>query len=383
MLLSTLDKALIDRVAQFDDFDTRLTSAAETAEAALNDLRRVRSDVERIVDDRTRAFPWLADAFAQYHELCDLRVAELLESKVRPAMKAAERVRVIAREKREWHKKYRIARNRARYYEALFPWLEEFIGDDLDELVAQVDADRQPEEPDADPVRKHLTAAEYRKLPSEKRNQLALDRYWARRKKNWEIGRDYERYIGYLYESEGFKVTYQGIVEGLSDLGRDLIASKGGSTEVVQCKRWQSHKTIREKHIFQLFGTTVEYWLKHRDLTDRSEPSMFSEMLTRSKIEPVFVTSTTFSPEAKEFAAVLGVRLQEQLKFDPNYPAIKCNVSRQTGEKIYHLPMDQQYDNVVIEPERGERYVQSVAEAESAGFRRAWRWRGTEASSGQ
>ena len=48
------------------------------------------------------------------------------------------------------------------------------------------------------------------------------------------------------------------------------------------------------------------------------------------------------------------------------------------GEMIYHLPFDQMYDRVVIEPEKGECYVKTVAEAEQKGFRRAYRWRGRQ-----
>ena len=48
---------------------------------------------------------------------------------------------------------------------------------------------------------------------------------------------------------------------------------------------------------------------------------------------------------------------------------------RRTGEKIFHLPFDQQYDSVLIEEERLERYVETVAEAESLGFRHAYRWK--------
>lgn len=51
-------------------------------------------------------------------------------------------------------------------------------------------------------------------------------------------------------------------------------------------------------------------------------------------------------------------------------------MSGRTREKIYHLPFDQQYDKVVIEPERGEFYADSVATAEARGFRRAFRYRG-------
>jgi hypothetical protein len=54
---------------------------------------------------------------------------------------------------------------------------------------------------------------------------------------------------------------------------------------------------------------------------------------------------------------------------------VKCNISLRDGEKIYHLPFDQQYDRTKIKADRGEKYVYTVAEAERTGFRRAWKWR--------
>jgi hypothetical protein len=58
-----------------------------------------------------------------------------------------------------------------------------------------------------------------------------------------------------------------------------------------------------------------------------------------------------------------------------SYPIIKCNISN-SKEKIYHLPMDQQYDRVIIDPSKGEFYANTIVEAEKAGFRRAFRWQG-------
>lgn len=52
------------------------------------------------------------------------------------------------------------------------------------------------------------------------------------------------------------------------------------------------------------------------------------------------------------------------------------STSRATKEKIYHLPFDQQYDKTKVEPARGEFYCRTVAEAEEAGYRRAFRYHG-------
>jgi micrococcal nuclease len=49
---------------------------------------------------------------------------------------------------------------------------------------------------------------------------------------------------------------------------------------------------------------------------------------------------------------------------------IKGNISA-SGEKIYHVPGQKYYDQTVIEPEKGERWFCSEAEAVAAGWRRS------------
>jgi hypothetical protein len=91
-------------------------------------------------------------------------------------------------------------------------------------------------------------------------------------------------------------------------------------------------------------------------------------------VSACFVTSTKLSDRAKQFANELQIKIVEDLPLE-HYPCIKCNVSRINGTKIYHLPFDQQYDRTIIEEERNEYYVETVKEAESLGFRRAFRWK--------
>jgi hypothetical protein len=69
-------------------------------------------------------------------------------------------------------------------------------------------------DPEADPVSHWLTPEEFAKLSEGERNQRALNRYLASRKSPWELGRDYERYIGYLREQAGCAVTYQASSRG-------------------------------------------------------------------------------------------------------------------------------------------------------------------------
>jgi hypothetical protein len=376
-MFSSEEKRLLDKLAQIENIDGQLRGMLDKTTKNIDEIKRVESDINKIVEEKTEGFPWLADAIAQYKEMRDSKITEFLKFKLRPAISSAERVREIAKEKRVLEKQFRITRNLIKYYEALFPWLPEFVGEDLDELIESVTNKETRESAQDDPVMFYLTKGEYEKLSVAERNQKALDRYWSKKKSSWEIGRDYERYIGYLYEQDGYSVYYQGIEAGLEDLGRDLIAKKNNEIRVIQCKYWAQHKTIHEKHVCQLFGTTLKYWLEQKKILQRNQAEFLISLIKEDEIRGVFVTSTGLSDVAKEFAVELGIQVREKFPFE-EYPSIKCNVSKRTGEKIYHLPMDQQYDRTVIEEERNECYVRTVAEAEKLGFRRAWRWRGKQ-----
>ena len=186
---------------------------------------------------------------------------------------------------------------------------------------------------------------------------------WDRPKSKWLIGKLYERYVGYLYEKDGWHVNYFGINERYEDLGRDLVCTKGKIIHVVQCKNWSQYRTIYEKHIFQLFGSTFEF----KQLQENKD----------YEVVPVFYCTNELSPIAREMSKVLGIQVHEHHNFDQNYPCIKCNISTGSNEKIYHLPFDQKYDDTKID-RPGEMYCASVAKAEDAGFRRARKWYGTQ-----
>ena len=110
-----------------------------------------------------------------------------------------------------------------------------------------------------------------------------------------------------------------------------------------------------------MYGTAVQYQLA-KNVED---------------VTPVFYTNIELSGTAQEFAEHLGVLVyQEELG---DFPRIKCNINRgANGEqvKIYHLPMDQQYDSTKID-KPGEFFAFKVKEAERSGFRRAFRWSGS------
>lgn len=324
--------------------------------------KKLKEGVIQMAKERQIGFPWLAKAYEELLSLKDRELVNYLKNKKHPAYVASETVKEQSRLRREAVKEKKIAQYLVEYYENIAP----FLIDLKEEVAVPTAEDREllkeySDEELEDGVTKYLSKEEYRKLPSVERNQLALDRFWKRPKSKWFIGRLYERYIGYLYEAQGYDVEYIGIFKGFEDLGRDLICQKSKDFIVIQCKNWAKFRTIYEKHIFQFFGTVFQY----KD-----------ENPTR-KVKAIFYTSTELSDLARRFSKELGIELKENFKFDKQYPCIKCNLSRIDNKtKIYHLPFDQQYDNTKVEKKRREFYCATVKEAEKAGFRRAFRWRG-------
>jgi hypothetical protein len=301
---------------------------------------------------------WLAEFVAEADKAFDDQISNYLQRKKHPAYNAAEAVKEAKAEKRAALKQIKFLEYQLKSYKEYFPFLEEF-----EEAILAEQIDFSSENADSvvdniDRAAIFLSKEEFEKLPVTERNQLALDRYIDRHKEKWEIGRLYERFLGYKYESEGWEVSYIGAVKGFEDMGRDLICKKDGKIHIVQAKCWAAEKTIHEKHVFQLFGTTLCYEM---------ENSLLPGLVT-----PVFTSTTKLSPVATAAAQRLGVVIK-QVPLDKKYPMIKCNVNQ--GNKIYHLPFDQQYDRVKIQDD-GELYVRTVAEAEKKGFRRAKRYFG-------
>lgn len=361
------------------DLHNRMNSAKselqEKVKKANSELKEIDQDIEILKKEQSKGNPYLANMISEYFFIKEKKVAEILKRKKHPAIKASERVREIATKNRELRTKFKTTYNRIKLYEEVFPFISDLEQEDIDFILEQK-KQKSTLSKNEDPVRYYVP--EYDKLSEEERNKRALQRYldpkW--KKSNWEIGKMYERYVGYLYEQKGYKVEYIGIEKGFDDLGRDLVCKNDKETLVVQCKYWASHKEIREAHINQLYGTTVKHFIdEFKNQSEKLRNTLFPDLLARDevKIKPVFFTSTKLSKTAEDFANALGIQIIQKYPFDQNYPMIKCNLNSQTGEKIYHLPIDQQYDSVLMQNE--ERiYVKTVKEAMELGCRRAYRW---------
>lgn len=325
------------------------------------ELQNHKDNEKNILSSNLVSMPWLAGMMADYLTY-DLEVeAQKLDwgKNIQREKKVAS-IRQLRAEAKATIEEAKIAAYQLEYLKTLFPVIDEIIETEYADLHVRTTI------PEGDSTRQYLSSEEWQALSVSERNQLALDRYISsHRKTKWQIGRDYENAVSYEYRQKGYTVDNCGSYLGLSDMGRDIIAKKDGVTIIIQCKYWSKEKTIHEKHIFQLYGTLVSYCIEHS--------------LPFDSVHGVFVTNTTLSDVAKNVAQFLGIRIAEHHPMT-EYPRIKCNIGHdEEGHpiRIYHLPMDDQYDSTKIDSP-GEFYAFTVEEAESNGFRRAYRWHGIE-----
>ena len=342
------------KLASEDDIKYQYEKLNTKRNNIYEELHKKEDEFNILFEQKTRGFPWLADAYAEYNYLNNLKISDSLKNKERPALKASEEIKNISKELRNSQKLLKLNEYKIKYYESLFPHLLEFW--DNDEIDEYIKTENSIESKD-DQSQYWLSESEYKSLPTAEKFQLALDRYIKSKKTNWQIGRDFERYIGYLYETQGYSVFYHGAIKGFEDLGRDIIATKNNEILIIQCKYWSKDKTIHEKHVFQLYGTIIAFEIDNPKKT----------------VKGILITSTNLSDVAKKYADKLNIIIKEKQILD-SYPLIKCNISRKTGEKIYHLPFDQQYDKITIEQSNGECYCDTISKAEELGFRRAFKW---------
>ena len=308
--------------------------------------------LHRLLDAKS-PLKYLASAYADAVALVFTNSSNYLKRKSHPAHSAAEVVKNMRNEAKQHAADAKMYQYQYELLLHSMPSVEDSLENDgTMEIVKDYFEQNADDNEDYDRVQDYVSKEEYNKLSVDTRNQLALDRYMRRHKNNWQIGRDYEMYICHWLKGKGYKVEHTGI-KGFEDLGRDIIAHKDGLDYIIQCKYWSKNKVIREKYIMQLYGTTIAYKVEKGHL-----------FLPHG----IFITNIDLSDTAKKFASFLNIRVIKQPTGD--YPVIKCNVNQ--GNKIYHLPFDQQYDRTQI-CKPGEFYASTVKEAVTAGFRRAHR----------
>jgi hypothetical protein len=321
-----------------------------------NMLDNIMNELDKNLADREKAYRWLAPMVA------DIKIA--IQEMNRPfteqvkyrSMDSMVKVSILKAEKEKVLEENLVLKYQMAYIRSAVPSVDDII---------EYDEEQSTNERVQDDPWVFLAKDEYAMLSDTEKDKRALEYYKKRKKKKWEIGRDFEQCIGYECEKLGYAVQYYGIEKKYEDLGRDLIIENNRVIRIIQCKYWSKNKTIHEKHIMQLYGTLVKYKIDNPHVN--------------KPVDAVFITHTTLSDTAKEFAIALNIDFIENVELR-EYPIIKCNVNRIGDGKItriYHLPMDLQYDKIKMNKKEGDFYAWTIEEAERNGFRRAYRWHGS------
>lgn len=300
---------------------------------------------------------WLAFMIAEIEQRKDMLCVEYLLNKKNPAPKKASEIeKIIKGEKRSLQYRVKFLEAQLASYEEYFPFIEEYRDDILNEELGISDNEIDEE---CDNILNFISQSEYEKLSVDERNQLALDRYTGKSHSKRIIGLFYERFIGWTFEKDGWQVEYYGALHGLEDRGIDLICKKGKHARLIQCKYWSKKKEIHEKHIFQLYGVIQAMY--------------YDGEIDKEYTDAEIITNINLSNFAELMADTLGIKYSQNREMDKDYPKIKCTIT-ESGEKIYHLPFDQQYDRINMNKDPRRFYAKTVAEAVAKGHRRAFRY---------
>lgn len=307
--IETKNKEILSKNSEISDKNNKVRKISQQLDDAKKECLLWKASLAEA--EQNKGFPSLIKAINDYEYLRDTKVVSYLATKKHRAIKAAEIVKEETNRRRDAEALLRKTQEILDYYESIVPALAEIRDEEASENEEDIlkDLDRKDLK---DPVAGFLSKEDFNRLPTVKRNQLALDRFWKKHKSKKMIGRLYERYVGYIYEHAGYEVDYFGIFKGREDLGRDLICTKGNELIVIQCKNWSKFKEIHEKHIFQFFGTVYQYKDENPNKTVRAR----------------FYTTTKLSGISKRFARDLNIELFEDYEFDQVYPCITNPASK-------------------------------------------------------
>jgi ParB-like chromosome segregation protein Spo0J len=187
------------------DLQKRVAQEEQRIAAEQARIDAMEERARQLIASRIETYPHIAQAWAEWELALAKEEAAQLRRKKHPAKSAAESVKVKSKQMAELRRQLKLTEYVNQLYEFHFPWLTDLR--DLDEELDYA-ASLNGSEPDKeDPVSKFVSKDEWSALTDCERNQRALERYLRGRLTPWQLGRDYERCVGYLREQDGCKVT--------------------------------------------------------------------------------------------------------------------------------------------------------------------------------
>lgn len=157
---------------------------------------------KNLYDDTFSSINWLSERYSDFQFLVDEK--SIIYPKYKSASKCSDAQREFAKTNKELRKRNIELELQLRKAEKSFPEISEIIELSLND--EKIDDENLNTTEKIDIL---VNVIDQKILTKKEILEKALENYITRQKSKTEIGRDYERYIGYLYEKKGYKVEYK------------------------------------------------------------------------------------------------------------------------------------------------------------------------------
>ncbi len=242
-------------------------------------------------------------------------------------------------------------------YEEYFPFLADFRNTILNEDVRLKTLGYAALQ-DIEPALAigYLSEQEYLSRPIAEVMQIALKRYLSKSMSRFEQSRHYERFIRYLFENDGWKVSLLSHIDGFEEFGRDLFCCQGDQACLVVSEYHSESQVVRENSMLRLYRSLIQMKLARPELN----------------ITLYMFSHSTPNDDTRVIAEELDINLKHQsLK---RFPMVKCQKDPISQQDLYHLPFDPQYDDLEMSVDRDSCYLPGTLRAVESGFIRSDHW---------
>ena len=154
------------------------------------------------------------------------------------------------------------------------------------------------------------------KIMEPKKQNTSKKSYTDIKKENIKKGKEYEKFIGNLFEQKGYIVKYNGIEQGRKDSSIDIIAIKGNQIILTQCKNWKQNSKYKINHekIKAFIGDSYNFITKNKQYKDYKIKRLFC------------VANDVFDKSAKNYMNSNKDIIEYRI-ISPNYNHSNCEMA--------------------------------------------------------
>ena len=98
MFFTSRNKKLVASVKKLEELEKNVVALNQENKELLHIINAREKALQNIISEKSKAFPWLAEAISEFYKYQDFEIATYLETKKHPAYKKADAVREVALE---------------------------------------------------------------------------------------------------------------------------------------------------------------------------------------------------------------------------------------------------------------------------------------------